>query len=283
MNHKIVAVILILALASMACGFTVDIPRRPTPGPEVTDEITVAAPGSDGTRLTIEFGAGELNLSAGEGDDLVTGTATYNISDLKPEISEEDGDVLIQQGDYEFDGLPPFEGIKNVWNLKLGNIPMDLTIKAGAYDATYELGGLSLTGLTVKDGAADVSLSFTSPNQTEMSVLRYETGASNVKLTGLANANFNTLIFQSGAGDYTLDFSGELQRDATVTISSGLSNVILVVPENVNATITMESGITNVNTVGGWSQDGDIYTQKGDGPTLTFLIKMGAGNLTVTD
>ena len=45
-----------------------------------------------------------------------------------------------------------------------------------------------------------------------MSILRYETGASTVKLNGLANANFGTLIFSGGAGDYTLDFSGDLQR-----------------------------------------------------------------------
>ena len=36
-----------------------------------------------------------------------------------------------------------------------------------------------------------------------MALFRYETGASKVKLTGLANANFGTMDFNSGAGDYT--------------------------------------------------------------------------------
>lgn len=282
MQYKIVSAILVLALASLACGFTVDIPKRPTPGPVVTDDITVAGQGSSGTRLNLEFGAGTLNLSPGAGDQLVQGTATYNISDLKPEITQQNGTVLIRQGPYEFKDLPSFEGVRNEWDLKLGDAPMDLNITGGAYHATYEFGGLSLTSLTVKDGAANVTLSFSSPNQSEMSMMRYETGASNVKLTGLANANFNTMMFQSGAGDYTLDFTGELQRDATITISSGLSNLILVIPDQVNASITMESGLTNVNTVEGWSKNGDIYTQKGEGPTLTFLIKTGAGNITVT-
>ena len=89
---------------------------------------------------------------------------------------------------------------------------MDLTIAAGAYEGNLELGGLALKSLTVKDGASHVDLSFPEPNQTEMSILRYETGASDVKLTGLANANFSTLTFSGGAGNYTLDFSGELQR-----------------------------------------------------------------------
>jgi hypothetical protein len=283
MNLKILSAILILALASMACGFTIDLPRRATPGPEITDEITVVAPGADETRLTIKFGAGTLKLSPGADDQLVSGTATYNIEDLKPVITEENGSVEIRQGDYELKQLPSFNGIKNDWDLQLGNTPMDLTVEAGAYDATYEFGGLSLTGLTVKDGAANVNLSFSSPNESEMSVLRYETGASNVELKGLANANFNTLTFQGGAGDYTLDFSGELQRDATVTIGSGFSNIILVIPENVKANVTMESGLTNVSAGSSWDRRGDLYTQAGDGPTLTFVIEMGAGNITLTD
>ena len=65
MKYKFFSIILVLALASMACGFTVDIPKRATPGPDITDEITVAVPDADETRLTIAFGAGELKLSPG--------------------------------------------------------------------------------------------------------------------------------------------------------------------------------------------------------------------------
>jgi hypothetical protein len=115
-----------------------------------------------------------------------------------------------------------------------------------------------------------------------MSILRYETGASTVKLIGLANANFSTLNFSGGAGDYTLDFSGDLQRSATATIEAGLCNMILVIPEGVHAAVTVEGGAANVNYGPGWSQSGDAYTQDGEGPTLTILVSIGAGNLTLT-
>jgi len=279
MNSKIIPAIVALALASMACGFTVDLPRAPTPGARVTDEITVAGRGSGETRLSLSFAAGELTLSPGA-EGLVEGTATYNIEGLKPEVTSRDGDVEITQGSVE--KFAPFNEFENTWKFKLGNTPIDLTINAGAYSGTFDFGGLSLTNLTIKDGAAQVELSFPRPNRTEMSVFRYETGASNVKLMNLANANFNSMTFNSGAGDYTLDFSGELKRDATVSLSSGLSNVILVIPEGINAKITVEGGLTNVNAVSGWNQNGKIYTQKGSEPTLTFIIKMGAGNLALT-
>ena len=159
---------------------------------------------------------------------------------------------------------------------------MDLTIEAGAYKGDFEFGGLALNNLTVKDGAADVTMNFSEPNQTEMSVFQYETGASDVKMNGLANANFGLMDFSSGAGDYTLDFSGDLKRDASITISSGLSNVIIVVPEGVNAVITVDSGVSNINAGSSWEKNGNIYTQKGEGPTLTFVIEIGAGNVTIT-
>lgn len=280
MNVKIVSAILVLAIASMACGFTVDLPDRVEPGPDVEESITVSAPKSDETRLTFSFGAGTLKLSPGA-KELVDGTVVYNIPELKPQVIEKDGSVEIKQG--EFKDIVKFKDIKNEWDLQLGDSPIDLEINAGAYKGTYELGGLSLTSLTVRDGASSVELAFSEPNLTEMSVLRYETGASNVTLSGLANANFSTLIFSGGAGDYTLDFSGELTEDGTVNIEVGAGDVQLVIPKGVNANVTMEGAFTNVSLSSNWSQNGKVYTQDGEGPTLTIIVEMAAGNLAITD
>ncbi|NJC97280.1 MAG: hypothetical protein FIB03_13255 [Anaerolineae bacterium] len=283
MNVKIISAILVLALvplASLACGFTINLPERAQPGPDVEESITVTAPVSDETRLTLSFGAGRLVLSPGA-QDLVNGTATYNVEDLKPEIIKNGDSIEIKQGD--FTNLPAFNGMKNEWDLQLGDAPMDLTIQAGAYDADYEFGGLALRSLTIKDGAAKVELSFSEANQIEMSVLRYETGASNVTMKGLANANFSPLIFSGGAGGYTLDFSGELQRDATVNIESGFGDMNLVIPNGVNAKVTVESAAVDINHDSGWSQNGNVYSQTGEGPTLTIIVKMAAGSLSITD
>jgi len=280
MNVKIVLAILILALASLACGFSIDLPDRVKAGPDIEESITVADPKSDEMHLSISFGAGELTLSPGA-QNLVDGTAVYNVKDLKPEVKKNGGNIEIEQGDFK--SLPPFDGMKNKWDLKLGDTPMELTIQAGAYDASLKLGGLALKNLTVRDGAANVELSFLEPNQTEMSVLRYETGASDVRLTGLANANFSTLAFSGGAGNYTLDFGGELQRDAVVSIESGFGNVSLIIPEGVDAAVTVESAAVNINHGSGWAQNGQKYVQKGSGPALTILVKMAAGNLVITD
>jgi hypothetical protein len=280
MNVKIISAILVLALASMACGVTIDLPDGTKAGPDIKDSITVADPKAEETRLSLSFGAGDLNLSAGA-KELVDGTVLYNVQDLAPEVSITDGDVEIRQGNFE--SIPPLNGMKNEWDLKLGKTPMDLTISAGAYQGDFELGGLSLKSLNINDGAANVSLSFSEPNRVEMSQFSYTTGASDVTMAGLANANFKTFIFNSGAGDYTLDFSGALQQDATVSIDSGFSDLTIIIPQGVNAVVTVDSAMADVNFGSGWSQKGKVYSQISEGTTLTIMINMGAGDVNIRD
>lgn len=280
MHKKLIFALLTLALASLACGFQTNFPDTKTPGPDVTDEISVAAPDGD-ANLTLTFGAGKLMLAPGA-KKLVEGTATYNIPDLKPEIKTEAGDASITQGNYKMNGFPVFKDLKNEWDLKLGTAPMNLSINAGAYEGTFDLGGLSLTNLTINDGAAQVTADFSSANQEKLGVLSYKTGASNVTLKNLGNANFGTLLFESGAGNYKLDFGGAFQRDGSATIRSGMSNLTLVIPADLAVTVKVSSGLSNVQVPTGWSQHGDTYTQEGTGPALTIIIEMGAGNVQIT-
>lgn len=282
MSKPILFALLALALAASACGFNINLPQAKTPGPEVTDEISIPAPDAESARLTLEFGAGELVLSPGAEGSLVSGAVTYNVPDFKPEVKIEDGDVLIKQGEYQVSGIPSFDGLKNEWDLRLGAQPMSLEINAGAYKGEFDLGGLALTSLSVNDGAADVTVNFSEINPEKMSLLTYKTGASNVTLKNLANANFVSLVFESGAGNYTLDFGGDLQRDGSVSIRSGMSNLTLVIPEGLAATVKVNGGLSNVQFPSGWSQSGDLYTQAGEGAALAIVIEMGAGNVQVT-
>ncbi len=156
---------------------------------------------------------------------------------------------------------------------------MELDIAAGGYQGEFNLGGIPLRKLHIAEGAAKTDVSFSEPNPVEMDTLRYDTGASQATLTGLANANFREMDFRSGAGDYRLDFSGELQRDADVSIKSGLSSIVIIVPEGTPATVRFEGGLVNVDRSGSWRISGGLYTLPGDGPELTITVEMGAGNL----
>jgi len=283
MFRKILPALLALSLALMACGIQINLPRSQPAGPLTTDEISLPLP-ADTTKtvdLNLTFGAGELKLHSGT-DSLISGTASYNIADFKPKVTSTGSTVSIEQGNWRLTGIPDMSNIKNEWDLALGNVPLDLNIQAGAYKAEYEFGGLALKNLTIKDGASEVQLGFSSPNTAEMTLLRYETGASKVTLTGLANANFASMIFNSGAGNYTLNFTGDLKRSASVNITSGISNLILVIPQGIPVQVNVQGGLANVTFGTGWSKDGSSFIQEGTGPQLTFVVSIGAGNLTLT-
>ena len=89
------------------------------------------------------------------------------------------------------------------------------------------------------------------------------------------------MIFKSGAGDYTLDFSGELQRDMDVTIDSGMSSIEIIVPIGVPVEVRYDGGLANVDYSGDWQKSGNEYFQDGSGPGIIININLGAGNLTL--
>jgi len=287
MNRQLILLALgAIVITTLACGVDINIPVtvEVKTGPTVTDEINVPRPTdpTETTRISLSFGAGELKIAPGIDDALINGTATYNVEDFKPEVDTSNNSVTITQGNLEIRGLPKIDAtVKNDWDLKLGQYPVDLIIKAGGYTGALELGGLSISDLHISDGASDVDLLFSQPNQVEMNALRYETGASDVSLEGLSNANFNTMVFQSGAGNYTLDFSGQLKRDSIVFIETGLSNLTILIPEGIPAEITVEGRLNNVSMRGNWDKFGDTYINRGEGPQLDITVEMGAGNLTL--
>ncbi len=286
MNRRmIVLAITAIALATLACSININLPSTEVKtGPTQTVNIAVPmlADKQAIADVTLQFGAGTLNLlpATGATSDLINGTAKFNVADLKPTVTMNNNNISIDQGNLKLTGIPLFNSnVVNDWNLSLANAPMSLVIKAGAYEGEYELGGLSIHDLEVTDGASKVDMSFSKPNQVQMSSLQYTTGASQVTLKGLANAYTSDLTFRSGAGDYTLDFSGSLRANMTVTVESGVSQVTLVVPEGMNAQVITETGLMAVSAGAGWQQQGSTYSLNGSGNTITVNVKMGAGNL----
>jgi hypothetical protein len=284
MNLKpLLGMVCVTTLVTLACGFTIDLPVvKYTPGPTVSEAITVpflSDPPAT-AEVRIEFGAGTLALAPGAEGYLISGEATYNVSELKPRLSVDGNRIRLSQGDRDIKALPALRNeIRNNWQLQFGNAPMELSIAAGAYSGDLELGGLAIQNLTIQDGAADNKVNFAQPNLAKMDSFRYETGASKVTLTGLANANFDELIFKGGAGEYLLDFSGELQHDARVSIDAGLSSLTLRVPPGTAARLSVEGGLTNVSVEGKWQARGKDYLIAGEGASLDITINLGAGNL----
>ncbi len=284
MQRALPVVIAALLTASLACSINFNLPDLPRvqTGPEQTFTVAEAAPdAAEAVAVTLNMGVGELNLSGG-GSDLLSGEIRYNVAEWEPTLTNTGDTLTLAQGDEDDRNIGlPGDNVVNTWDLQLGDVPVDLSINAGAYQAELELGGVPLRGLTVHDGASSTEVNFDDLNPEVMETLVYETGASSVKLNGLANANFEEMEFNGGAGSYELDFSGDLQRDASVRIVAGLSSLRVSVPAGTNVRVEVGGGLHDVDTQGSWSASGDVYETTGSGPLLTIEVDMGAGSITL--
>jgi hypothetical protein len=266
-----------LALALLACSFTVNVPTVST-GVSQTLDISEPAVSNTGTnRISIEMGAGSLEI-AGGASELIEGSIRYNVESWKPTITRSTDEITLSQLQNSNVGIPEGD-IVNEWKLKLGTAPIDLTLSTGAYEGELDLGGLSITNLSISDGASKATVRFDSLNPVEMEQFSYKTGASNVELYGLGNANVKELYFDSGVGSYTLDFSGDVQHDISARVQTGMSDITIVIPEGVRARITVSGGLSNVDANGTWTISGNTYECGSEGPLITVNLDMAVGNL----
>lgn len=265
------------ALVLISCSFIVDLPIERT-GATQTFEINEALePDAESSTVIIEMGGGNLNLDSGS-DALVDGVINYNFPGLKPTIIRDGSEVkIIQKADTTI-SLPQGK-LVNDWELKLGTTPLDLRINSGAYEGNLNLGGLAINNLSISDGASSSRVYFDAPNPVVMSQFSYTTGASDVELHGLGNANVSQINFGSGVGNYTLDFTGENKIDCEVFLKSGVSNIKIIIPENARAEVNISGGLSDVNLMGTWTVVNNQYSTGSEGGLIRINIDMAVGEL----
>jgi hypothetical protein len=279
MKPTLTLILITLLAGTLACGLSINGPNLETGATQTLELNEMLSAAAGVSEVTIEMAAGNLNIEP-SADDKLSGRVDYNVPAWAPTITRDSGSLTISQGHDNSFGNISGNDIINDWDLNLGNeVVLDLTINAGAYKGRLDLSGLKLQRLEINDGASDGDLKFNVPNPVSMEKLVYRTGASKVNLYGLANANFVDMSFDSGAGDYLLDFSGTLNQDATVNIHSGVSALTIIIPEGTRAIITNSGAITNVTPVGTWTVSNNRYEAAGEGHTLTINIDMAVGSL----
>jgi hypothetical protein len=277
MKKQVIAAVFVLMLASFACSVqniemkTID-----------TQVVMIAEPlptDLAGTELVFNMTGGKFNLSPGA-DGLVNGSITYNVERWEPEFTRSTYYYEIKQKNpYSITGIPTGD-IENHWDFGLSTVlPLDLTIEGGASENTFDFSGLQLTNLNITQGASETEVRFDTPNPVLMKEFSFKTGASSAKLYGLGNANFISMNFSCGAGDYTLDFSGTLSMESTVDIKAGVSNLTIIIPADMNAAIVNHGMASNINTQGTWLVTDETYTTMVEGPKLTINLDMAVGNI----
>lgn len=148
--------VLILLGAWMILGVTM---RRRV---MTSEQASVDLQGASEAAVTINFGAGELQISGGASlGQLVSGTFVGGLE----QSSRRDGNrlnVRMNPPSPSFMFIPHFDGYD--WDLRLNSeIPMALTMQMGANKADVDLSSMRVTDLKVETGASQAS--FTLPSR----------------------------------------------------------------------------------------------------------------------
>jgi hypothetical protein len=205
---------------------------------ELTDEIDVS--------VEIDFGIGDLLVTAGDPDKIVAAEGHYDSRKFDYEF---DYRKKGQHGDLYFDvsthrhTLNNFDSEDNEWRFEFTDkVPLDLMIDVGAADCEFRLGGLMISHLDLDIGAADCGITFDKPNKCTLDRIVIDAGASSVYIDKLGNARFEIFEFDGGVGSFEIDFSGNFDFDAEAEVSVGLGSVDIIIPKDVGVRLSVGDG-----------------------------------------
>jgi hypothetical protein len=246
--------------------------------------IHVAYPAAGNPHLRIALGACRFTATPGEGNEWVTGTY-HDPTDRRPlRVIEEEAGATITEAEPSFERIQAVFGGVPRYELEFGKErPFALTIETGASDFDLDLGGVPLSRLVVRQGAGKFELDFREANPERMEQLDVSTGAAEIELEHLANANFSEMRLSGGAASYDLDFGGGLSRDAEVSIETGLSAVEVSVPGATATRVTAETTLGSVDVGDGFAKREGVFLTEaalsGNEPVLRIRAGVRLGSL----
>lgn len=258
MKHGVV--VALTALLGVGCS-TAD--HRPDPGPPSyrTLSATRAVTGDADLRARVTYGAGKFHLVPAERGQLYSVNMVYDEHRFTP-VNEYDADThSLRVGIRSQNMGGHWDRDQQQLDVALNpSVPTRLTLELGAVEANLDLGGLSLTDISIKTGASDTKLGFDEANRVACDAFALHVGAAALVATGLGNAHCARYDIAGGVGDLTLAFDGSWAQDAKthVQVTMGVGSVTLRLPRSVGAVVTMSKLLADF-TAAGFTHQGDRY------------------------
>ncbi len=247
-----------------------------------TTKIEIPYPDAPEPTLQLRVGPCRMRFVPSDGPLWIGGTYDDPTGALPIEVRAGPVTTVSQRFD-----LPAWTGIElPLLDLAIARTrAFTLDINAGASESSFDLGGLPLAQLVIKTGAGRFEVDFAQPNPVAMRLMDLAAGAGAFSAKHLANANFSTLRLGGGVSACTLDFAGELRRDASARIDAGLGSVDIIVPQVTSAEVRTRAFAATKRATG-FTEKGDaFYTApalEGKRPLLTIDVSMAFGSLALT-
>ncbi len=261
-NRLTLLIIIVTALLiSLGCGAGSSSIDTVTVGELNKETQTVEVGDAEQVRVYIKMGTGELKVNRGA-ETLMRGNFTYNVADWKPQVdytvTDGNGRLNIRQPSSEQISIR--SDIRYTWDLKFNEgVPLDMRIECGAGNGEIKLGQLNVTRVDAKLSAGDFVIDLHD------------------------NRSLEHLELDMGAGDITVDLTGDWEQNVEVYIQGGIGKTILRLPKNIGVRVIVNKAIGKINT-SGLTRDGDVYVNDAYGVspvTIEINIQSGIGQTTL--
>jgi hypothetical protein len=155
-------------------------------------------------------------------------------------------------------------------------VPMDLTLELGAVQADLQLGGLRLTDLSLRGGAAEITLRFDERNAERLHAMSLDVGAAEVKVLRAGNSGVERVRANVGVGALDLDLGGAATRDVDVTAEVAMGDFTLRVPQDVGVFVDASTFLASFDKAGLVKRGDGWYTPNFDTATRHVRVHVHA-------
>jgi hypothetical protein len=233
--------------------------------------------------VRVRFGAGRLSIEPGDSDALYRMNLRYDEETFEPVANYERGRL-----DLGVDGTKhkirwPKEETQEM-ELFLGTgVPLNLDLDFGAVRADLDLGGLQMTRLKLHTGASESRIDVSAPNPLRMSLADMEVGAADFHVRRLGNLNAERITVDAGMGSLVLDFRGEWQGDAEVSVDMGFGSLELRFPEGLGVKLVKDTFLTSLDSEGLVKRGDSYYSVDWDNAAhrVTVTVDAAFGSIDV--
>lgn len=200
--------------------------------------------------VRVRFGAGRLAIRPGEEGSLYRMFLRYDEETFEPVASFEDGHLDLGVEGTKHSIRWRKENTQEMELFLAREVPMALDLEFGAVRAVLDLGGLRMTKLDLSTGASESRVDISEPNPIRMSRAEFEVGAADFQVRNLGNLNSERIDVDAGVGNVVLDFRGEWQGDAEVSVDMGLGALELRFPEGLGVRLVKDTFLTSLDSEG---------------------------------
>ncbi len=216
--------------------------------------------------VNVEFAAGRFRLGRDASGALYHSKLAYNEDRFRPVLDYADGDLHVgirtNSGKSNLN-LDNHEYDKQYMELNISpKVPAKLDLTFAAGEADLDLGGLNLSSALIKTGASKSNVDFSVPTTGTCDHLEFQVGAAEFRVERIANSRCRDLDFSGGAGDLTLDFTGDWGSVTAVNadIAIGVGSLKLNLPRDVGVEIQMNKFLASFDRTGLVKRGGSYYS-----------------------